>query len=56
MNNQWEMTMRELLRLGDLKDQAIDANTVEEVRNALVAVIDHLYHKELDRERSMIGR
>jgi hypothetical protein len=43
--------MRELLRLAKLLDQSKDAKSPDEVRLALIALVQYLYDKEYDRER-----
>jgi len=45
--------MRELIRLGQLLDQAKFAITADEVQKALVALVEYLYRKEYDRERGI---
>jgi len=45
--------MRELLRLADLLKQAKDAKTLEQLRGALIDTIEHLYHREYERERRL---
>ena len=43
--------MRELLRLADLLKQAERAKTPDDVRAALIAVVQHLYDREFQYER-----
>ena len=43
--------MRPLLQIAKLLDQAKAAKTPAQIQLALIAVIQHLHDRELDRER-----